>query len=126
MGIPLRYFARETSITHPVWTPLVADGVVNWCGPRPTDPPAKDLFLGLAGNGTWQDRYYWDMRVMNIPRHGNRPSPVPRDWPASSPLPGAVNVVFYDGHAEAVKLDRLWQLYWAAGWVPPAKRPGLP
>ena len=60
-----------------------------------------------------------------IPRHGSHPNPVPRNWPITQPLPGAVNVTFYDGHVEAVKLERLWQIYWHAKWVPPAKRPGL-
>jgi hypothetical protein len=41
-------------------------------------------------------------------------------------LPGAENIAFYDGHAQSVKLDNLWQLYWSADWQPPAKRPGLP
>ena len=31
-----------------------------------------------------------------------------------------------DGHAQAVKLDNLWQLYWHKDYQPPAKRPGLP
>ena len=32
---------------------------------------------------------------------------------------------FVDGHAETVKLERLWQLYWHRNYVPPQKRPGL-
>jgi prepilin-type processing-associated H-X9-DG protein len=32
-------------------------------------------------------------------------------WPVTQKLPGAINVAFYDGHAELMKLDRLWQLY---------------
>ena len=57
------------------------------------------------------------MPKMNIPRHGNRPSSFSRDWPVSAPLPGAIYIVFFDGHAEAVKLDNLWQLYWHYGYV---------
>jgi hypothetical protein len=37
-----------------------------------------------------------------------------------------VNVAFFDGHGELVKLDRLWQLYWHVDYQPPAKRPGRP
>jgi prepilin-type processing-associated H-X9-DG protein len=47
------------------------------------------------------------------------------DHPLATKLPGAVNVCFYDGHVEQVKLERLWQLYWHKDYVPPAKRPGL-
>jgi prepilin-type N-terminal cleavage/methylation domain-containing protein/prepilin-type processing-associated H-X9-DG protein len=61
-----------------------------------------------------------------IPRHGSRPNPVPTYWPPNKPLPGAVNVSFFDGHGELVKLDRLWQLYWHRDYQPPARRPGLP
>ena len=63
---------------------------------------------------------------MAIPRHGSRPNPVPRNWPAERPLPGAVNVAFIDGHGELVKLDRLWLLSWHVDYEAPAKRPGLP
>jgi prepilin-type processing-associated H-X9-DG protein len=66
------------------------------------------------------------MAVVAFPRHGSRPNRMPTSWPANRPLPGAVNVAFFDGHGEAVKLDRLWQLYWHVGYQPPAKRPGLP
>ena len=52
--------------------------------------------------------YTWShMSCVAIPRHGNRPNPVPTE-PADRPLPGAVNVSFFDGHSELVKLDRLW------------------
>jgi prepilin-type processing-associated H-X9-DG protein len=67
-----------------------------------------------------------DMLVFVTPRHGSRPNPVPTQWPQTLPLPGAVNVSFFDGHGELVKLDRLWQLYWHPDYQPPAKRPGLP
>jgi prepilin-type processing-associated H-X9-DG protein len=63
--------------------------------------------------------------VHHYPRHGRRPNPVPQYWPVDQPLPGAINVGFFDGHAELVKLDLLWQLYWHRGYAPPAKRPGL-
>jgi prepilin-type N-terminal cleavage/methylation domain-containing protein/prepilin-type processing-associated H-X9-DG protein len=118
-------FTREAQIVQPQWTPVMADGIYYRTAPKATDPPAKDLYLNPAGEGTWESPFFYDMRVMNIPRHGNRPRPVSRNWLATSPLPGAVNVGFFDGHAQAVKLDGLWQLYWHVGYVPPAKRPGL-
>ena len=65
------------------------------------------------------------MSSLTIPRHGNRPNPVPTKWPANHKLPGAINVAFFDGHVELVKLDRLWQFYWSADWVPPGSRPGF-
>jgi len=115
-------FTAESQIAHPVWTPVLADGVVYLTHPGASNQPAQDLYSPVSGLGANGE---FNMRVMNIPRHGNRPRPVPRNWPATAPLPGAVNVAFHDGHAELVKLDRLWQFYWHVGYVPPAKRPGL-
>jgi prepilin-type processing-associated H-X9-DG protein len=60
-----------------------------------------------------------------IARHGRRPRPIPKRWPAGERLPGAINVAFFDGHVEQVPLEELWQLYWHKDYEPPAKRPGL-
>jgi prepilin-type N-terminal cleavage/methylation domain-containing protein/prepilin-type processing-associated H-X9-DG protein len=114
-------FLAEGEIQYPSSTPVLADGVGGWLtlqwwfGPRATDLPARNLVSGrLVG-----------MSMFTIPRHGSRPSKVPKDHPPAAKLPGAVNVSFYDGHVEQVKLERLWQLYWHKGYVPPVKRPGL-
>jgi prepilin-type processing-associated H-X9-DG protein len=65
------------------------------------------------------------MGAFAIPRHGSRPARIPTFHPRQAPLPGAINVSFYDGHVEQVKLDRLWQLSWHKDYVAPKKRPGL-
>ena len=65
------------------------------------------------------------MNVFCIPRHGSRPSSAPNPWPSKGRLPGAVNIGFYDGHAELVPLEGLWQLYWHRGYVP-TTRPESP
>ncbi len=49
----------------------------------------------------------------------------PANWPRNKPLPGAINVSFFDVHGELVKLNRLWQLYWHRDYQLPAKQPGL-
>jgi prepilin-type N-terminal cleavage/methylation domain-containing protein/prepilin-type processing-associated H-X9-DG protein len=129
-----RGFRSETQLDQPASTPVFADGVLGagnlgiWSGseiwqlgfhgPLATDLPAVDLVAG----GSW-----WDggMAIFTIPRHGSRPSNFPTNHPPNAKLPGAINVAFYDGHLETVKLERLWQLYWHKGYEPPAKRPGL-
>ena len=112
------YFVTEAQIVQPARTPVLADCVLFEALPAATNPPATDLFTGdLPSTG---------MQTMCISRHGSRAGAIYMNWPPSSPLPGAVNVVFVDGHAEAVKLDGLWQCYWSRDYVPPAKRPGLP
>jgi prepilin-type processing-associated H-X9-DG protein len=114
-------FCTEDQITHPTLTPVLADGVFAIVYARATEFPATNLFTG----DTSATVIWLNMKIMNIPRHGKRPRPVLRNWPITSPLPGAVNVSFFDGHAQPVKLDGLWQLYWTVDFVPPPKRPGL-
>ena len=65
------------------------------------------------------------MASFTIPRHGARPSKVSTNQPPAAKLPGAINIAFYDGHVETVKLERLWQLNWHKDYKVPAKRPGL-
>ena len=118
------WFTTESQVVQPMATPVLADGV--WPFVNPTARDTRDA-TDLADPTGWVFMGYWgDMFAMTIPRHGTRPSPVPRQWPSDRPLPGAVNVAFFDGHSELVKLDRLWQLYWHREYQPPAKRPGLP
>jgi prepilin-type N-terminal cleavage/methylation domain-containing protein/prepilin-type processing-associated H-X9-DG protein len=117
----LSAFVSEYQIMHPERTPLLADSVSYIVAPDPQELPATDLVNGIGPLvGTH------DMCYLTIPRHGSRPNPVPTTWPVTQQLPGAINMAFFDGHAELVKLERLWQLYWSADWVPPSKRPGLP
>jgi prepilin-type N-terminal cleavage/methylation domain-containing protein/prepilin-type processing-associated H-X9-DG protein len=107
----------ENEVAHPALTPFMADSVRDQAFPRASDPPPISLV---------SDMFPYCMNTFTIPRHGSRPNPVPTYWPRNKPLPGAVNVSFFDGHGELVKLDRLWQLYWHRDYQPLAKRPGLP
>ena len=112
----------DAKVTRPSEMPLISDGTFFLVQPWPWSWPATDLYNGTrpddpSGNS--------DMAAINIPRHGNRPTSIPRNWPENKPLPGAVNVGFFDGHVKTTKLDDLWQLRWYPGYEPPAKRPGL-
>ena len=111
-------YANESRIENPSRTPLVADGVAEFSFLSEISEPPLNIYAGI-------DPVFSGTSVA-IPRHGSHPNPVPTYWPGSQPLPGAINVTFYDGHCELVKLDRLWQLNWHRGWKAPAKRPGLP
>jgi prepilin-type processing-associated H-X9-DG protein len=107
----------EDQIWSPASTPVLGDGVWPYSYPRAQDLPATNLVTGDLPSG---------MSKYCIPRHGSRPIHVPVVQPSSAPLPGAINLGFFDGHAEQVPLERLWQLYWHRDYVPPARRPGLP
>jgi prepilin-type N-terminal cleavage/methylation domain-containing protein/prepilin-type processing-associated H-X9-DG protein len=112
-------FCGEADIRLPALTPVFSDGVWAWAAPHATDFPATDLVTGfsLKGGGICS---------ITIPQHGSRPNSIARNQRSRDLLPGAINVGFYDGHAEQVKVERLWQLYWHKDYEPPAKRPGLP
>ncbi len=121
-------FGNESCVVQPSATPVVADGLSWWVWPRAAELPASNLVFGYFTPPTYGAGISSAVGMGNvsIPRHGTRPNRVPTYWPASQPLPGGVNVAFFDGHAGLVKLDDLWQLYWHVGYQPPAKRPGLP
>jgi prepilin-type N-terminal cleavage/methylation domain-containing protein/prepilin-type processing-associated H-X9-DG protein len=113
-------FHSEAGIAQTSATPVLGDGVYYHAGPTASDPAPPNLFDG-QGDVLTYDR----MNTFCIPRHGSRPSSAPNPWPSKGRLPGAVNIGFYDGHAELVPLEGLWQLYWHRDYVP-AKRPGSP
>src|SRR5713101_7395526 len=113
-----KLFHSEAGIAQTSATPVLGDGVYYHAGPTASDPAPPNLFDGQGGVLT-----YARMNVFCIPRHGSRPSSAPNPWPSNGRLPGAVNIGFYDGQAEPVPLEGLWQLYWHRDYIP-AKRPG--
>jgi prepilin-type N-terminal cleavage/methylation domain-containing protein len=100
-------------------TPINLDGSFPIVSPQTNDLPATDLYLGQT------DVSFSQIAPVNILRHGSRPTWIPRRFPSSSRLPGAVDASFLDGHAEVVPLEKLWRLAWDHIYRPPAKRPGL-
>ena len=109
-GCPV--FVSEDQIVQPAATPLLADGVYIEVSPCTNDLPSTDLVNGLPNPSNMSG--FSGMNALTIPRHGSRPNSAPTNWPVYQRLPGAINVAFFEGHAETVKLDRLWQLYWRA------------
>lgn len=108
----LRQFFTEAQISQPVLTPVLGDGVdVSQPVYENYDVP-PDISNPESHPGTFM--------YFAIPRHGHHPNSFPKQWPYGRPLPGAVNISFYDGHGEQVKLPRLWQLYWHNYWQPPS------
>ena len=110
-------FGVESGIKQPTQTPLLSDST--WCFnqfPLATDTPSiiKNSQLGRAEN--WPGF----LGTIAVPRHGNRPNPIPSQWPQRKLLPGGINVTFFDGHAESVRLPKLWQLNWHNDYKPPA------
>jgi prepilin-type processing-associated H-X9-DG protein len=117
-----RHFTSEASYARPSLTPFFADAVWVETWPHELDAPARNLFTGglgsLGSNG--------GLAYIAVPRHGAPLSAATTNFIATNKLPGAVNVTFADGHAEMVRLERLWSLTWHKEWEPLPKRWGLP
>jgi len=124
-AFPAFVFRIQSEISQPGATPVVGDAS-DWLPfPRASERP---LVLLDEDSAYEIGRPVLDTAGMvycAIPRHGSRPRPFPKSWPLSLPLPGAINVAFFDGHVELVKLERIWQFQWHKNYEPLAKRPGL-
>ena len=116
-------FWSESDITNPTLTPVMADSFWWTLGGSPAPVFTGDLY---DGGGMADDRVSAGSQVLT-PRHGRRPATISKEiWPVNQPLPGAVNMMLFDGHAEQVPLEHLWQFYWSPKSKPVAKRSGLP
>ncbi|HXT13136.1 MAG TPA: prepilin-type N-terminal cleavage/methylation domain-containing protein [Candidatus Angelobacter sp.] len=103
---------------HPSETPLFGDAMDPLGGPIPTSLPATNLYTG-------EGRDLFGINSFTIARHGTRgAAAAPRNVDISQPLPGAIDLSGYDGHAESSHLENLWNYYWNASWVIPSPRPG--
>jgi prepilin-type processing-associated H-X9-DG protein len=127
-------FATDAQIQDASTTPVLGDAVSmqahgawssgwGYHGPEEIDLPPQNLKFGWGGNN---DYPFYGMRAFCIPRHGSPPSIVQTNFPATSKLPGAINLSFADGHVQQTRLESLWQLTWHRDWKTPQKRPGLP
>jgi prepilin-type N-terminal cleavage/methylation domain-containing protein len=107
-------FRKESAIQKPSNTPVFVDAMWVDLWPYASDMPANNLFTGLyqpAGMGR-----------CTIARHGTGRAPA--NFQISQRLPGAVDMGMADGHAESVKLEKLWTYNWHVNYNPPNKRPG--
>jgi prepilin-type N-terminal cleavage/methylation domain-containing protein len=110
-------FESESDLVQPTRTPAFMDSmwVDGW--PLATDRPARNLHAGSNADNAMMGRF-------TIPRHSFTGT-ASKNFDPKNTLPGAINGVCADGHAEPAKLGELWDLYWHKDYVPPAKRPGL-
>ncbi len=126
------YYANDSAIAHSSETPMFCDGIWPdvWVHNDSTYldhaqglTPFADLYapsVSPPGNVGAQSAPV--SRIL-IARHGSAaPGSAPRNLlvTASTLIPGAINISFVDGHAEAVKLNNLWQYYWSGNSIPQA------
>ncbi len=114
---PEYQFNKESAIQFPTETPVFFDAMWPDTWPKETDLPPENLVD--------PNREPAGIQRVVIPRHGSAPGDSAlMDFDPKNNLAGAVNMMFYDGHAETVKLENLWTLQWHLNWVNPAVRPG--
>lgn len=112
-------FGKNTP-AHPSQTPVFGDNTLPFGAPWTNSTPPDNLYLSISS-------YAMDnvLEGFTIARHGSRPaSAAPRHVDTSKPLPGIIDLVFFDGHAEKAPVENLWNYYWNATWVVPSPRPG--
>lgn len=113
--VPAAWKYSASSVQHTTRTPLFSDSVWVDGWPKETEGPAQDLYDGAK---------YTYMGRLTIARHGGSPPQgAPKHITSSSGLVRGINIAFYDGHANYVKLINLWSLDWHRGWIIPDKIP---
>ena len=115
-------FKTEGDIQQPATTPVFADE--NWVdgGPAENEPTFHNLYAGSPLTMRTDN-----MGRFTISRHGGiRPASAPRHLTNGAKLPGAINIVFADGHSHLTPLEQLWTLTWHRDWQTPIPRPQNP
>ncbi len=123
-------YRDQPNVRAPAATPFFMDAIDYSVWPLETDAvnnPAN-LYQGIdyGYHGVYSDYDTFTMRNCLIDRHGKRPAAAaPRSHPfqIGTALPGAINMAFFDGHVENVKLDDLWKFKWHQNWVTPNPHP---
>jgi prepilin-type N-terminal cleavage/methylation domain-containing protein/prepilin-type processing-associated H-X9-DG protein len=107
-------FYSESEITHPSETPVMGDGVVPFSYPLHVDKPSS--LQGVNPDGS----YDIGMAVFCVPRHSGKSllSADFKRWTSSQRMPGAINLSFFDGHAELTPLESLWLKRWHRNYDP--------
>jgi prepilin-type N-terminal cleavage/methylation domain-containing protein/prepilin-type processing-associated H-X9-DG protein len=104
------YYVKDSSVRRPSEAPLFFDE--NWSDCWPTE--RDTLSVNLAKGHAYGLHEGYQMGRVAIVRHSAKPDS--NFQGSASKAPGAVNVSFFDGHAQLIKLPKLWTLAWHAQW----------
>jgi prepilin-type N-terminal cleavage/methylation domain-containing protein/prepilin-type processing-associated H-X9-DG protein len=110
-------FMDENRIRSPAMTPLLTDSSDSRVYPRVTDQPGVTTTLENGRQRISGDMF---MGMVALPRHGSGFRS--RSSGSRLALQGSVNVGFYDGHLEQIRLPRLWDLTWHYNYPTTAPR----
>lgn len=119
------FFNKESDLRSPSMTPFFGDSIWYYIFPLETDPTLNpsDLYDGYNGHRSGCKH---GMGLSLIDRHSDRPAAAaPKVYPYTigRVLPGTINMVFADNHAELAKLNNLWSYTWHRNWVAPNPHP---
>jgi prepilin-type N-terminal cleavage/methylation domain-containing protein len=122
------FFTKEAQFQATSATPLFQDSTWYYVFPLETDPTLNpaDLYHGYNGDRNANTDCIHTMGLCLIDRHNSRPpasAPTKYRYSRGQVLPGMINMVFADNHAELVKLNNLWNYTWHRGWVRPSPHP---
>ncbi len=107
-------YKKDSEISQPSTTPVLGDSVWVDAWVKADQRPSFNPYFGWNDGGIGR---------FLIARHGGPASASRITAPANTRLNGAVNMVYADGHADLVRLPRLWQLTWHKGYVLPTNPP---
>lgn len=125
------FFQQEADLRSPATTPLYQDATWFYVFPFESDPTLNpshvaDLYDGYSGNRAGGTMCRHSMGLVLIDRHSSRSAanaPRALGYSSGQVLPGAINMVFADGHGSLAVLDNLWNYSWHRDWVTPSPHP---
>jgi prepilin-type N-terminal cleavage/methylation domain-containing protein len=124
------FFARESELQTPAATPMFLDSAWYYVFPLESDPTPTPANLYTGANGNRNPEAVTDcihtIGLCMIDRHDSLPpTAAPRAfrYSSSQPLPGRINMIFADNHADLVKLNDLWTFTWHPDWDTPRPHP---
>ena len=133
------FFMKDTNIKQPANTPMFGDGLkedswpLNYSTTLGAGLDQASYTSSGLGSGNNADLYDPAITINStitiqrfiIARHGSiTPTKAPKSFSVvgskAGPtlLPGSINLGFADGHAESVKLYRLWSFTWSGRSIP--------
>lgn len=104
-------YTNPNTVRNATQTPLFGDEIWVDAWPNEYQGPSNDLYHGSGTD---------DIGRYTIGRHGSLPpGSAARKITSDTSLGAAdgINMAFYDGHADFVKLTGLWTLNWHLGWT---------
>jgi len=119
------FYRKESDLKSPSATPYFQDAIWYYIFPLETDATLNpaDLYDGTYGQRSICEHA---MGLCLIDRHDSRPAAsAPKAYPYATGrlLPGMINMVFADNHAELARLNNLWTYQWHRNWVAPSPHP---